>query len=101
MMCPKLLRETFLFWPASNGCDWNAHAARKLNPEVTEPADSLNSDELAGPGLSISHPVECRQSGAEEWRRFRWNRVVRNCREPTRLGDHHFGVTTITVNTRN
>src|SRR5437899_5227965 len=51
MMCPKLLRETFLFWPASNGCDLKAHAARKLNPEVTEPANSLNSDELAGPGL--------------------------------------------------
>src|SRR5204863_2394999 len=46
-------------------------------------------------------PVEGRQSGAEEWRRFRWKKVVRNCREPTRLGDHHFGVTTIAMNTRN
>ena len=28
-----------------------ARLFEKLNPEVTEPADSLNRDELAGPGL--------------------------------------------------
>src|SRR5947209_4412528 len=49
----------------------------------------------------MSQPVERRQSGAEEWRRFRWNKVVWNCREPARLGNHHFGITTIAMNTRN
>ena len=51
MMCPEFLRETFLFWPASNGCDLKAHAPRKLNSEVAKPTNALNSDELAGSGL--------------------------------------------------
>jgi hypothetical protein len=51
MMRPKLLRETFLFDTASNGCDLKAHPSRELNREVTEPANALNSDEFTGPGL--------------------------------------------------
>src|SRR5438552_12656336 len=35
MMCLELLRETFLFWPASTGCALKAHAACNLNPQVT------------------------------------------------------------------
>src|SRR2546428_3020900 len=51
MMCPEFLRETFLFRSARTGCDSKTHASRKLNCEVAKPADSLNSDEFAGPGL--------------------------------------------------
>ncbi len=51
MMRPELFSESFFFSSASNGCDLKAHASRKLNSEVAEPADSLNSNELAGPGL--------------------------------------------------
>ena len=51
MMCPEFLRETFLFRSASNGRDPKTHASRKLNSEVAKPANSLNSDELAGSGL--------------------------------------------------
>ncbi|SRR6266567_1273762 len=51
VMCPELPGETLFFWAASDGCDLKTHASRKLNSEVTEPTDSLNSDELAGPSL--------------------------------------------------
>src|SRR5258706_7882201 len=51
MMCPELPGETCLFGSAGNGCDLKAHASGKLNSEVTKPADSLNCNELAGPGL--------------------------------------------------
>src|SRR5881296_469261 len=51
MMCPEFLGGTFLFRSASNGRDSKTHAARKLNSEVAKPANSLNSDGLAGSGL--------------------------------------------------
>src|SRR5439155_9796726 len=101
MMRPEFLRETFLFRSASNGRDSKTHASRKLNSEVAKPTHSLNSDELAGSGLRISQRIEGRQSGAEEWRRFRWQKIIRNGRESARLADHHFGITAIAVNTRN
>src|SRR5439155_6596167 len=57
--------------------------------------------EIDGSSLRISQRIERRQTGAKEWRRFRCQKIVRNGREPARLGDHHFGITAITVNTRN
>jgi hypothetical protein len=48
MMCAEFLRETFLFWPASDGCQLKTHAPCKLNSKVAESANSLNGDDLAG-----------------------------------------------------
>src|SRR6266487_3588413 len=71
MMSSELFGEAFLFRSAGNLFDLKPHASRKLNSKVTEPADSLDGDEFAGPGLRVSQPIERCQSSAKEWRRFR------------------------------
>ena len=47
--------------------DLESHAARVLDAEVAQPADSENSDQVPGARRRIPQRAECGQTGAQQW----------------------------------
>ena len=73
----ELLCERRVLGSAPDGGHVVAELARELNAEVTETADSLHGDEVAGERTTVPQRVEGGNAGAEQRRRFGVAQAVR------------------------
>src|SRR5262249_55247590 len=81
-----------------NRHDLEPHVPGILHTQMTKAADTEHSDKIAGLRRRVSQSAKRRESGAQQRRRSDRRQVVRDRHKPTRLCDHHFGVSAIMMN---
>ena len=67
---PELLRERRVFGAAPDGRDPVTKLVRELNSEVTQTADALHRDKVAGESAAVPQRVEGGNARAEQRRGF-------------------------------
>jgi hypothetical protein len=67
---------------------------------MSQAADALDHHQITGPGRRVSKRVVGGQAGAEKWRGVRRTQLIWDSGQPALAGDHHFGVTTVGVYSR-
>src|SRR5258708_23206847 len=90
-----LARESFFVFSPSNGHRIKSHFVGELNPQVTQPSNSLHRHQIAGPSARISERVKNRNPRAHEWSRFFGRQAFRNGSQPFRWHNHEFLIASI------
>jgi len=94
----ELLRQYRHVGATANRRDLKPHVRGILHTEMTQAADTEHSHKIAGLRRCVSQGAECRDARAQQRRRIDQRQVVRDRHEPTRLCDHHFGISAIIMN---
>src|SRR6202795_481657 len=75
--------------------DLESHAARVLDAEVAQPADSENGDQVPGARRRIPQRAECRQTGAQQRCGIDRREIIRHGDQAAGFGDHHLRVAAV------
>src|SRR6516162_9600361 len=99
VMGAELLRQFHLVGATGNRCDLEPHVPGILHAQMTKAADTDHSDKLTGLRWGVSQCAERREPRAQQRRRTDRREGVWDRHKAAGLGDHHFGVAAIVMNT--
>src|SRR5713226_3299997 len=99
-MRAQILGELRFFRPFIDGHGAETHSPRKLNSQMSEPADPLNPNQIARAQAGVAKSVEGRYASAEERGGFRGRELIRNGSERSCFGNHHLGITPVGSDSR-
>src|SRR5580658_305025 len=94
-MRAQLLGELRFFRSVIDGYGAETHPPRELNAQMSEPADSLNADQIARAQAGVTQCVVGRYARAKQRGGFRRRELIGNGSKRSCLGNHHLGVTPV------
>ena len=97
----EFLCERRIFGPAPDRRDLVAKLVRELNSEVTQTADALHRNQVAGKRTAVPQRVEGGNSGAEQRRRFDVAQTFRYRRQRLDRSHHVLLVSAVIADARN
>ena len=97
----EFLRERRIFGPAPDRRDLVSKLVRELNSEVTQTADTLHRDQVAGERAAVPQRVERGDSGAEQRRRFDGAQTLRYRHQRLHRSHHVLLVSAVIADARN
>src|SRR5262245_35689319 len=97
MVGAQFSREGFLILSSTDRDRFEAHLSRVLNPQMSEPADAVDGNHIAGARAGISQSVEDSDARAHERPCLLGRQFFRNRSERLLRGNHVLGVPAIEI----